>query len=155
MRALSLIIASLLIATAASAQTALIGESDAARPGGTYTTLATPDVAACARLCTDDSICMAWTYRGNACELKAVAPPSVAETGSRSGLSQRAPAFLRQVSASTPEDGSSPPTTSRIASSIVLSTAPVAAGDAVLNDELLGGLEGQGLRPRMGEQPAP
>jgi hypothetical protein len=85
-------------AAGALAQEALIGARDTARPGGSYATLPSADAAACARLCTMDGLCMAWTQRADAtCELKAVVPAPVAMAGATSGLSTRAPDFARRL----------------------------------------------------------
>lgn len=83
----------------AFAQAPLIGERDTARPGGIYTQLRTSDAGACALLCDQDGLCLAWTYRETdaACELKAVVPQAIAEAGATSGLSARAPDFTRRV----------------------------------------------------------
>jgi PAN domain len=108
MRAL-LLASALIVALGASAfaQAPLIGERDTARPGGVYSSLTTADAAACAQLCAEDGICMAWTFRTaptRTCELKAVAPPPIAETGAHSGLSARAPAFAQRLRASAPDE---------------------------------------------------
>ncbi|MES1199390.1 MAG: PAN domain-containing protein [Pseudomonadota bacterium] len=90
---------------AAAAQTPLIGRQDIAFTGGVYTSLNLADTAACAQACAQDSICMAWTFRaaqGGACELKAVIPHAVNESGAVSGLSSRAPDFARSLAASAP-----------------------------------------------------
>src|SRR5512147_407839 len=86
------------IATLARAETPLVGEQGIARPGGVYTTVRISDATQCAALCTRDSICMAWTQLDSGvCELKAVAPSPVAQSGAVSGLSPRAPDFARRV----------------------------------------------------------
>lgn len=131
------------IAATAGAQTALIAERDVVRPGGVYETIRTADANACARLCTEDSICMAWTHQANgACELKAVVPHPIAEAGAMSGLSPRAPDFARRVSMAE----------------LIPPPAPTAALAAphrrrAQNDgdsQLLGGAEDGDLRPTFG-----
>lgn len=91
---------------AVSAPTALIGQQDTALPGGVYTSLNVSNAAACAQLCAQDNICMAWTLQpAGACELKAVVPRPVAQAGAVSGLSRRAAAFANVLAAvpSAPE----------------------------------------------------
>ncbi len=66
-----------------------------ARPGATYSAVEAIDAAACERLCADDTICMAWSFRENSCELKATVPAAIVQTGVISGVSTRAPASLR------------------------------------------------------------
>lgn len=73
-----------------------------ARPGGVYATQPTSDPAACAQACASDGLCMAWMLRDNLCELKAVAPAPIADSGAISGLSARAPDFARHVAAQAP-----------------------------------------------------
>lgn len=72
-----------------------VGESNVARPGATFATLEATSAAACERLCTDDGLCMAWSFHANSCELKAVVPAAIAQDGVVSGVSQRAPAAMR------------------------------------------------------------
>ena len=126
----------------AQAQAPLIGQSDVARPGGFYVLLSAPDAAACARLCAEDSICMAWTFRAPACELKAVVPAPVAERGAISGLSARAPDFVRRIAlAEAPEALTAPESI----------PDPAPSAEAVSTDELLGGpAPSLALRPRLG-----
>jgi hypothetical protein len=129
------------ITATAGAQTALVAERDVARPGGVYETVRTADTIACARLCTEDSICMAWTHQpSGACELKAVVPHPVTETGAMSGLSPRAPDFARRLSMA---ELAPPPT-----------LAPQAAPHRRARDDgdsqLLGGAEQGDLRPSFG-----
>ncbi len=72
-----------------------IGDFNVARPGGAYATVEADTPAACERICADDTICMAWSFQANACELKAIVPAAHAQTGAISGVSVRAPASLR------------------------------------------------------------
>jgi hypothetical protein len=72
-----------------------LGEANTARPGATFATIEAETPAACERLCSDDTLCMAWSFHGNACELKAVVPRATAQDGAFSGISTRAPASLR------------------------------------------------------------
>jgi hypothetical protein len=78
------------------------GDLNTARPGAAFATIEAESAAACERLCADDTLCMAWNFHANSCELKAVVPPAVAQEGVISGLSTRAPASLRTRLAPTP-----------------------------------------------------
>lgn len=61
---------------------------------GAYANVAVRDAAACARLCADDGLCMAWTlYSGGACELTAVVPTEAPADSAAFGLADRAPVF--------------------------------------------------------------
>lgn len=72
--------------------------------GGVYATLSARDAAACARLCADDGLCMAWSFRAeNSCDLRATVPEATGTEGA-SGLSSRAPGAMRswtQISTQT------------------------------------------------------
>lgn len=137
----------------AMAQTSLVGQSDTARPGGVYTNLSVPNAAACAQLCSEDGICLAWTFRAarnGACELKAVAPNAVSEIGAVSGLSSRAPEFTRRLAASAPPESASPQT----AAADEASTEPLSLINTPQSEALLGGptaLSPISLRPRLEE----
>lgn len=114
-------------AAQAVAQAPLIGQQDIAYPGGVYISLAVEDAAACARQCTQDEICMAWTYRAeaeNSCELKAVVAAPVPETGARSGLSARAPDFARRLANVAPAEE-----TQSVSAAILGQTAPAPAAE--------------------------
>ncbi|MEZ5960195.1 MAG: PAN domain-containing protein [Hyphomonadaceae bacterium] len=84
-----------LIAIAQMGAAWAIGEPNVARPGATYATTEAATPAACERLCTDDGLCMAWSFQANSCELKAVVPAAIPQDGVISGVSHRAPAALR------------------------------------------------------------
>lgn len=125
-----------------------IGDFNVARPGGAYATVEAETPAACERICADDTICMAWSFQANTCELKATVPAAHAQDGVISGVSMRAPASLR-VRFEAP--------------AAVAPTATVAdsgeddppVGAPMPEDEismaLLGGPEGaEGLRTRLG-----
>ena len=86
-------IAALLLAQVGAAWAT--GDANTNRPGGSFSRLEAESTAACARLCADDTLCMAWSFHGNACELKAVVPSAIAQEGAISGISTRAPASLR------------------------------------------------------------
>ena len=60
----------LLIAQAGAAWA--ISEANTARPGATYSTVEADDATACEQVCADDTICMAWSFQENSCELKAM-----------------------------------------------------------------------------------
>lgn len=72
-----------------------VGDNNVARPGGSYLTVEADSAARCERLCTDDTLCMAWNFQANICELKAIVPLATAREGVVSGVSQRAPASMR------------------------------------------------------------
>lgn len=144
MRLQALLAAAAIAAIAASAYAAdEVGERDVARPGGVYTTVNTSDAAVCAALCTRDDICMAWTLTSaGVCELKAVAPNPVQMTGAVSGLSPRAPDFLRRI-------GVAPAAPQQLAAA-----TPAEHHRRRSNEEaeqaLLGGADGGDLRPTFG-----
>jgi len=121
-----------------------IGEPNVARPGGSFTSVETETAAACERLCADDTICMAWSFRGSTCELKATVPAAIQETGAVSGLSTRAPAAMRtRIAALAP-----------VVAPVIADEAqptPISAPEDALTMALLGGPEGdEGLRSRLG-----
>lgn len=66
------------------------------RAPGAYTSLTTPDAAACARACAEDGICMAWTFRAdNQCDLSAVLGATANPHAIAAGFSSRAPALFQ------------------------------------------------------------
>jgi len=121
------------------------GDTDRARPGGAFSTQPAESVAACERLCADDTLCMAWSFRAGACELKANVPLAVAQTGTTSGVSLRAPASMR-----------TPPQLAAAARAAAQTEPPPLAtsepaGEDPLAMALLGGPESdQELRSRLG-----
>ncbi|MCX7359803.1 MAG: PAN/Apple domain-containing protein [Alphaproteobacteria bacterium] len=72
-----------------------IGDNNVARPGGSYATVEADTAVACERLCADDTLCMAWSYQANSCELKAIVPAATERQGVTSGVSLRAPTSMR------------------------------------------------------------
>ncbi|MEZ5957910.1 MAG: PAN domain-containing protein [Hyphomonadaceae bacterium] len=72
-----------------------LSDLNTARPGATFATIETATAAACERACADDTICMAWSFQANSCELKATVPAAITQNGVTSGVSQRAPASMR------------------------------------------------------------
>jgi hypothetical protein len=72
-----------------------LGDMNVARPGASFAAIAAETPGACERLCADDTLCMAWSFQENSCELKAVVPAAVAQAGAISGISERAPAAMR------------------------------------------------------------
>ena len=132
-------LAVLLIAQAGAAWA--VAESNMARPGATYSTLEAHDPAACERACAEDTICMAWSYRESACELKATVPGAVIQSGASSGVSARARISIR-VRVPAPATATIPETPPPTAAD---------AGDDDLSLALLGGPEpDRGLRHRLG-----
>lgn len=83
-----------------------VGDSNVARPGGAFSTLEAESAAACERLCADDTLCMAWSFEANACELKAIVPVAITREGVISGVSTRAPASMRARFESPPSGAS-------------------------------------------------
>jgi hypothetical protein len=77
-----------------------------ARPGGTYLTPPAATAEACARACSEDALCMAFTFyayeSAPRCELKAVIPRPRTDPTATAGLSHRAPAFARLVAGDPP-----------------------------------------------------
>ena len=72
-----------------------------ARASGAYASAAAADAAACARRCSDDGLCVAWSYLSTgACELRANAPAT--PIGVAQGFSSRVPASLRQIAVVEP-----------------------------------------------------
>lgn len=149
-RTLILSAAALAFGAHAAAQNAPAGDADVARPGGVYNLLTTTNADTCASACSQDNICIAWTFQaGGACELKAVAPAPVRSVGARSGLSSRTPPNLRQADANALR-----------ALTPIAAAAPQAAANPQLaalsgldDSGLLGGLEDEApetLRPRLG-----
>jgi hypothetical protein len=105
---------------------------------GVYYSSTAHDAAACARMCDDDGLCVAWSFHdGGACELRATAPSEPG--GAAHGWSRRAPEALRLASAPEHPAGAAP---SGAASPLPEMRAPQAARveDAV-SQLLLGGLE--------------
>src|SRR5690242_2649008 len=90
---------------------AMAGAAFAAPPPGIYDFQDQPDAQACAHVCADDSLCVAWTFGGpGKCGLMAAAPNQRAEAGWQTGLSPNAPSFLRSAPAA-PETAASAPAT--------------------------------------------
>lgn len=79
-----------------------VGDTNIARPGGSFATVEATSPAVCARACADDTLCMAWSFEANSCELKAIVPVAISRDGVISGVSARAPASMR-VSAEPPQ----------------------------------------------------
>lgn len=134
----------LLIAQAGAAWA--VGEANTARPGATYSTVEADDAAACERVCADDTICMAWSFQENSCQLKATVPAEVARSGAVSGVSARAPGWLRIRHEAPPAPA---------APALVEETAVEAEPSSFQEDDvslaLLGGPEPEaGLRNRLG-----
>lgn len=66
-----------------------------AHAAGAYASFTARDAAACARLCADDGLCIAWAMSPNGtCELRATAPSE--PLSGAYGYSTRAPENLRQ-----------------------------------------------------------
>jgi hypothetical protein len=118
-----------------------IGEMNVARPGGAFAAIEAESAGSCERLCVEDTLCMAWSFQNNLCELKAVVPTPIARDGIISGISPRAPASMR----------SQPALRDTTADGFFRETAPGAAAEPGptaamaeydVSDQLLGGLDG-------------
>lgn len=72
-----------------------VGDANVARLGGSFATIEAASAAACERACADDTLCMAWSFHANSCELKAIVPAATPLEGVISGVSARAPASMR------------------------------------------------------------
>lgn len=105
---------------------------------GNYASHSAATSQACARLCADDGLCVAWSLTADGtCQLRATTPD--APVGIASGYSQRAPASLRQAFVNPA------PTPSNVAparsESAQTETPPPAPADDDDDGELLGGLD--------------
>jgi hypothetical protein len=70
--------------------------AETARTPGVYASLTTADAAACARMCADDGICMAWSFRrDDRCDLSAVVPAALDSNALAAGFASRAPVYLQ------------------------------------------------------------
>lgn len=105
-----------------------------ARPGGTYLTPPASSAEACAQACSQDTLCMAFTFytyeSAPRCELKAVIPRPRPDPAAIAGLSHRAPAFARLVSGERQPEAPAPPPLPLIPPE---ATAVAAIGTAVPN----------------------
>lgn len=135
----AIVVASTLIAAAGLWFDAAANDLNLARLQGAYATAPVTNAAACARLCADDGLCIAWTLETNGtCSLTAIAAPGVAQTGAISGFSDRAPASLRAPAALRP-----PPEPLRTTTAAIFA-APEAPAELAPDDfALLGGPEGE------------
>jgi hypothetical protein len=122
---------------------ALAFASEAAAAGA-YASHAARDSQACARLCADDGLCIAWSYTAEgACQLRANAPE--APSGVASGFSTRATGQIRQAFVNhTPN----PPAAAPFAEPAPDSVTATIADDSA-NDELLGGPEQADATPSL------
>lgn len=72
-----------------------IGDANVARAAGAFATVEAASPALCERACEDDTICMAWSFQANVCELRATMPIASVREGVVSGFSRRVPAPVR------------------------------------------------------------
>lgn len=142
-------LASLAIIVIAQAGAAwALGDLNTARPGATFATVEAANPAACERLCADDTICMAWSFHANACELKATVPAAISQEGVISGVSARAPASLR-VRYEPPAPAAPAPEAAEFLSEETFATIAEHEPEDDLSLALLGGPEDEhGLRTR-------
>ena len=117
---------------------AMAGAAFATPPPGVYDFQDQPDAPACAHVCADDSLCVAWTFGGpGKCALMAAAPQEAAEAGWVSGLSPNAPGFVR-ASAST-----------AVAAADAPAPPPAPSPETTAETALLGGPDESSLRSRL------
>jgi hypothetical protein len=89
-------------AMAAAAAALAAASCGASAAEGVYSSSTAHDAAACARMCDDDGLCVAWSFHEDgACELRATAPSQPG--GAAHGWSRRAPEGLRLASMPAPE----------------------------------------------------
>lgn len=120
----------------------MAGAAFASPPPGIYDFRDQPDPQACAHVCADDTLCVAWTFGGpGKCGLMAAAP-EITEIGWVSGFSPNAPSFLRQ-STQTAAETASPPATAAPAEHVD------AQPETQMETALLGGPEEGALRTRL------
>jgi len=135
------------IAAAATLAVIALAAFDAPRANGAYTTTNAADAIACARLCTSDTLCMAWVYTENACALRATVPTNL-PANVASGVSTRAPQSLR------PQPIALTPPAAPIATPApeIAAAPPPRAPEPVETAMLLGGPEDEptSLRPAFG-----
>jgi hypothetical protein len=113
------------------------------RVNASYNTVTTRDVAACARACADDGLCVAWMRQASgACDLIAVAPTAPAPDGASTGLSSRAPSFAAWPAPLAPTEVTAPAAQTQ--------PAVVHEPETEVTLLLLGGPEDNTLRPRLG-----
>lgn len=125
----------------------MAGAAFAAPPPGIYDFQDQPDSQACAHVCADDTLCVAWTFGGpGKCGLLAAAP-EVTEAGWVSGLSPNAPNFLRREAQVAPEATSAPQATPSEPSPP--SEHAEAQPETEMETALLGGPEEGALRARL------
>jgi hypothetical protein len=129
-----------------------IGDVNVARPGGAFATLEAESAGSCERLCVEDTLCMAWSFKDGLCELKAVVPAAIAQNGVISGISSRVPVSLRAqrpLRESTAIEAL--PAPSQVAAVEADAQLIEATAEDDISDQLLGGLEGdEDLRTRLG-----
>jgi hypothetical protein len=131
---------------------ALAGERGVARLGGAFASLQASDENACARLCDDDGLCMAWTFRTDGgCSLSAIVAAPSPDPDSISGLSMRAPRALVRAATPVTQPPSQEDAQPVIAEEPEAPEAPATVAAANV-PALLGGLdEGDAaFRPRLG-----
>lgn len=117
---------------------AMAGAAFATPPPGVYDFQDQADVQACAHVCAEDTLCVAWTFGGaGKCALMAAAP-SQTEAGWVSGLSPNAPAFVRTAAASPVSAAIETPR-----------PTPAPSPETTAEAALLGGPDDSALRTRL------
>lgn len=133
-----------ILALAFGAALAVLTPAGAAdqRVNASYNTVTTRDVAACARACADDGLCVAWMrQQSGACDLIAVAPTAPAPDGASTGLAARAPSFAAWPAPVAPIAVAVPVTETH--------AAIISEPETETTLVLLGGPEDEMLRPRL------
>jgi hypothetical protein len=77
-----------MVTRALLAASVLASIATSAHAAGAFATVPTADGEACARVCADDGLCMAWRFEDGACALRATV--SADPVAGQSGLSHRA-----------------------------------------------------------------
>lgn len=133
------------IAAASTLAVLALAAFDAPRANGAYASLPAANAEACAHLCTNDTLCMAWVYTENACALRATVPTNT-PASLISGVSPRAPQALRPAPIAL-----TPATPAPIQTQVAAPAAPRAA-EPIETAMLLGGPDGDdtSLRPAFG-----
>ncbi|MBC7769646.1 MAG: hypothetical protein H7124_12770 [Phycisphaerales bacterium] len=125
----------------------LAATTASAHAAGAYSSLAARDAAACARLCVDDGLCVAWAFSAQGqCDLRATTPRDI-PLGAW-GFSARAPGSLRQTFVNPAPAGA--PTQTVTTAPAAHPSDPPPPRDDYADSELLGGPEREdALQPEL------
>jgi len=134
----------LLVALCAFA--ALAGAAFASPPPGVYDFQDQATAEACAHVCADDSLCVAWTFGGaGKCALMANSPRQPAEEGWVSGFSPNAPSFVRVSASASAATGKEAPAPTPPEPTEHVALAPQTGQETAL----LGGPDDGAIRSRL------